>query len=152
MTDETIPRVGAAEPEEPQAEAQSEPACRFPTKQELLDGHEPPEQRVVRFSELGMQFLLRKIPDITDLREIAEQAEMLGKMNLKDAEGNDYTPDELLAYRLALLSAALVEPKLNARECLEIGRRYGTMMNRLAGEAMLLNGLAEAEVEVRKNG
>lgn len=145
--------AGVAEVAIPEMEAAPavEIAWRRPTKEALLDPAAPDEEVVVRFPEAGWEFVLRRIRDITDYREIAMQAEGLQRLRLKDKEGKEFQIDEVTAYRLALLSFSLSEPKMAPREVLEAGRVHGAIFSALANQAMLLNAAGGAEVEVLKN-
>lgn len=136
---------------QPEPGVTATPAYRFPSKEELLFGDVEEEKLLVKF-DTGQQFLLRKIQDIADRREITEQATLLQKMQLEDKQGNKFFPDEFLCLRMALLSASLETPAMTARECLLWGRRQAEIVEPLANHAMILNGLADAEVEVLKNG
>ncbi len=132
------------------AAAVTTPQYHVPTKDELLAGAPQAIEIEVCFPT-GEKFVLRKLTDITDFREIADQAELLAKVAIKDDEGHDYFIKADLAHRLVMLSFSLVDPKLTPRELLEIGRKRGPMISRLTLEALVLNGFSDEEVEVRKN-
>jgi hypothetical protein len=126
------------------------PQFHVPTKEELLAGEVKLTEVEVCFPT-GEKFILRKLTDITDFREIADQAELLTKATIKDAEGHEFFLKADLAHRLVMLSFSLVDPKLTPKELLEIGRKRGPMISRLSLEALVLNGFSDEEVEVRKN-
>jgi hypothetical protein len=161
MSDETTPQE-TAENETPVvettgAEEVSAPivaAPQFPTVEELTRPILPPHEHTVTFDDprySHLKFRMRRIDDATDLRDVANEAELLQAIKLKDQDGRDYNIDFGLAWTYSLLSASLVTPKMTPRQVLDASRVNGLLITALSMEASKVNGGIGRAVEVRKN-